>query len=94
MGPPLLMRKDAEKYRQRGERGAGGGCNKSVSSCLPLQAQCFFSVSVLCIGLAEDLSIWVYVGSGRWDGRRRPLVFLSSWASHPIKKPFLQALHH
>lgn len=33
-------------------------------------AKCFFSASVLCIGLAEDLSIWVMlvVGGGMGGG--------------------------
>ena len=58
--------------------GVGGGCNKSVSSCLPLHSQVF----LLCLSpmhrISRGFEYLGYVGSGRWDGRRGPLVFLSS----------------
>lgn len=73
--------------RQRVEQGGvGGGHNKQ---CLLLSASTR-PVFLLCLSPMQRISrgfeYWGYVGSGSgWE--EGLLVFLSSWASHPIKKP-------
>lgn len=68
----MVTRGDAENYKM----GVWGArvCSSEQSSS---------SASVLHVGLAEDLHIWVML-----------VVFLSSWASHPIKEPSLCTIHH
>lgn len=53
------------------------------------KAQSSSSASVLHVGLAEDLHIWVMLVVGDGTGGVGPLFFLSSWASYPVKEPIL-----